>query len=744
MVFEKNVENKYQMSYNSIIIAERGKRMSYLDKPIIDLNGVGKIRAKQFERIGVKDIGDLIRLFPRAYEYRGNIQQLATAPLDTPTATVLTVSTSVKSARLKNGKTIQKFNAFDDYSAVEIIFFNSPYVKDVFHVGDRFRFYGKLSYAKNKLQMVGPKYEPYLESKPLADFIPIYPATEGLSSKNIEKIIASVIDEAVSLIKDPLPEDIRLKNSLQALTLSYKNAHFPKDEQSLSGALRRLAFDEMLLFGMSIALQSQYKTKEMGFTFSPCDLTPILKMLPYELTADQKAAVNDIYRDTVRKSPDATVSAMARILIGDVGCGKTVCAILAMYIAIQSGYQTALMVPTEILAVQHYNEISELFAKLGISTELLVGKTGEKQKKKIYGDLKSGDLQVVIGTHALISDKVEFKNLGLVITDEQHRFGVNQRAILKEKSNKAHMLVMSATPIPRTLALTMYGDLDISRITEMPKGRQRVDTFVVNEDYRSRLNDFILKQVELGGQCYVVCPSIEASEEDDDGRDALYYEPSSISAPFNAESKRSGLKDVYTYTEALKRALPTLSIEFLHGKMKADEKEEIMKRFSSGEVKVLVSTTVIEVGVNVPNASLMIVENAERFGLSQLHQLRGRVGRGKRKSYCVLVSDNKSEASMMRLNVMKTTYDGYEIADKDLAMRGPGDFFSSNSNENFRQSGGLSFKFAKLCDDFELMNSAFSAAKQICAKDPTLSSPEHYMLKQKLGELIKNSSSTIS
>ena len=716
--------------------------MSYLSKPISDISGVGKTRAKQFERLGVETVNDLINLFPRAYEHRGNIQSLDSAPINTTVAAVLTVSSSVKSARTKNGKTIQKFNAIDETQTVEILFFNSPYIKDVFHIGDTFRFYGKLTQSKNRLQFVSPKYEPYLESAPLADFVPIYPTTEGLRSKTIEKIVAAVIDEGASSVVDPLPESVRLANSLQTLSTAIKNAHFPKDEKSLAGALRRLAFDEMLVFGMSIAIQSQYKSRGEGVVFSPCSLEPILELLPYELTSDQKSAVNDIYRDTVRKSKDSSISPMARILIGDVGSGKTVCAILAMYIAIRSGYQAALMVPTEILAIQHYTEIFELFSKLGIKTMLLVGKTSAAKKKKIYSELSDGTLQAVIGTHALISDKVEFNNLGLVITDEQHRFGVNQRSILKEKSKKAHMLVMSATPIPRTLALTLYGDLDISRITEMPKGRQRVDTFAVDEGYRARINDFIRKQVDLGGQCYIVCPSIEAKEEIDPS--SVYLEPTSISSPFSHGSSVLGLKDVYGYTEKLKTDLPDISIEFLHGKMKADEKEEIMKRFSSGEVKVLVSTTVIEVGINVPNASLMIVENAERFGLSQLHQLRGRVGRGKRKSYCILVSDSQNETSQMRLNIMKTTYDGYEIADKDLAMRGPGDFFSSNSSENFRQSGGISLKFAKLCDDTELMQSAFSTAKQILSIDPSLTLSEHLLLRKKLGELIKNNASSIS
>ena len=428
---------------------------------------------------------------------------------------------------------------------------------------------------------------------------------------------------------------------------------------------------------------------------------------------------------------------MARIIVGDVGCGKTICATASAYIAAKSGYQTALMVPTEILARQHFAELSNLLGKLGISVELLLGSTSAKEKKRIKGGIASGEINVIVGTHALISDNVDFNNLGLVITDEQHRFGVNQRAKLKEKSSKAHLLVMSATPIPRTLALTMYGDLDISRITEMPKGRQRVDTFVVNESYRARLYDFIQKQVSLGGQCYVVCPSIESNDEED----------AFICDYTTGEVISEGtlnLKSAVELGEEFKAKFPSIKTEVLHGKMKSGEKDEVMARFSSGETKVLVSTTVIEVGVNVPNACLMIVENAERFGLSQLHQLRGRVGRGSRKSYCILVSDINSQKSRERLEVMRCTYDGFEIAEKDLLLRGPGDFFSSVSNDNLRQSGGFEFRFASMCDSNDLLNHAFSVAKSIIDFDPKLELKEHLELRKEIDRRMNIAVSTIS
>ena len=710
--------------------------MEFLDMNVDKLKGVGAERSKQLARLNIHTVRDMIYFFPRAYEKRGDLRLISEASFDMPSSLLLTVGTAVKTTRVKNNMAISKFRAFDDSGALEVVFFNSPYVKDVFTLGATFRFYGKLSYSKKQIQLISPKYEPYFESKPLPDYVPVYPLTEGLSSKIIDKLMSSVIDEAVLNIKDPLPEKIRIDQQLPSLSYAIRNAHFPINEASLSSSLKRLAFDEMLLFGLGIALSSKHKKTNAGIPFSPCSLQPLLDLLPYELTGDQKNAVNDIYRDTVLGN--GGISQMMRILVGDVGSGKTVCAVCAMYIAVKSGYQAALMVPTEILARQHYEDVKNLFDKLGIQVELLLGKTSQKEKKRIYADIESGAASVIIGTHALISDKVEFHALGLVITDEQHRFGVLQRSKLKGKSNLSHMLVMSATPIPRTLALTLYGDLDVSRITEMPKGRMRVDTFVVDESYRARLYDFIKKQVLLGGQCYVVCPAIESKDEEN----GASFTPESLSTPITRDER--GLKNAVEYTEELRRALPDLKIEYLHGKMKADEKDEVMSRFASAEIDVLVSTTVIEVGINVPNATLMIVENADRFGLSQLHQLRGRVGRGSKKSYCVLVSDLKTEKAMARLGIMKSTYDGYAIAEKDLALRGPGDFFSNNYGDNFRQSGGFEFKFAKLCDDTELFSAAFSTAKAIVDSDPELTLEEHRGFNQMLSRLLENNNNNIS
>lgn len=710
-------------------------RLTY-GTPVSEINGVGKVRAKQLEKMGIRTAGDLIYLFPRAYEKRGDVRPLSKFDPERPCAFLLTVADSVKTANIKRGLTLSKFRAFDESGYVDVTFFNSPYVKDVFHKGSTFRFWGKATLQKNRLQLTNPKYEPYVEGLPLADFVPIYSTTEGLSSKQLDKLIKTAINDILPDIIDPIPDNIRLDNSLPTLSYAIKNAHFPENDQAIFKAQRRLAFDEMLYFGIGISLSSSQKSRGDGVRISPCSLSPLTDLLPYELTGSQKQAINDVYRDMVI-GKDGKISPMARIIVGDVGCGKTICATAAAYITAKSGYQTALMVPTEILARQHYAELKGLLSELGVNVALLLGSTTAKDKRTIKAALSKGEIDVIVGTHALISDGVDFCKLGLVITDEQHRFGVRQRAKLKEKSEGSHLLVMSATPIPRTLALTMYGDLDISRITEMPKGRSRVDTFVVNEGYRSRLNDFILKQVALGGQCYVVCPSIEKNEEENS-----FIVDYSAGEVINENSLN--LKSAVEFGEELSAALPSVKIEVLHGKMKSAEKDEIMSRFASGETKVLVSTTVIEVGVNVPNATLMIVENAERFGLSQLHQLRGRVGRGNKKSYCVLVSDINSPKSRERLEVMRTTYDGFEIAEKDLILRGPGDFFASVSEDNLRQSGGFEFRFASACDSSELLHAAFTAAKNIVDADPSFSLPIHSELKKEVDKRMSISSSTIS
>lgn len=706
-----------------------------LSTRVVELSGIGKTRAEKLEKLGIRTLRDLIYYFPRAYENRGDVKTLGMHDTEFPHSYILTVATEVNSVMIKRGMTISKFRAFDESGSCEVIYFNSPFVKDVFHVGATFRFYGKASFSKmRRLVLTAPKYEPVIDGIELDEFTPIYSLTEGISSKMLEKYIKTAVEELLPTIEDPLPEDVRLKYGLPTLAYAIRNVHFPKDRESIERAGRRLAFDEMLYFALGISITANKRELGEGVPFSRCSLDKFVSLLPYELTGAQKNAINDVYKDTVLKRVNGKTPAMARIIIGDVGSGKTVCAAAAMYIAFSSGYQSAIMVPTEILAHQHYDDLSELLGSLGMRVRLLTGSTTASAKKKIYAELEMGQIDVVVGTHALLSDKVSFNRLGLIVTDEQHRFGVAQRAVLKEKASKAHMLVMSATPIPRTLALAMYGDLDISRIDELPKGRQVIDTFVVDEEYRSRLNAFIEKQVSLGGQCYVVCPAIE---DDPDALNEFVFDNGLVS------TDNSDLKNVVSFTEELRAALPKLRIASMHGKMKAAEKDTVISMFAEGRIDVLVSTTVIEVGVNVPNASLMIIENAERFGLSQLHQLRGRVGRGTRKSYCVLVSNSKYENARERLNVMKSTNDGFVIADKDLLLRGPGDFFSSKSDNNLRQSGGFEFKMASVCNDGNLFENAFSAAKDILSNDPELKTAHHALLRDEISAFIYNTS-TIS
>ena len=554
------------------------------ETPIGALKGVGNVRAQQLTRVGIETVGDLIFYFPRAYEKRGRVVSLPEAIGGEKVSVILTVASEVRSAQLKNRMTIQKFRAFDDFGSCEIVFFNAPYVRDVFHVGSVFRFYGNVAYSKTRtVQMIAPQFDPVIAGAALPDFVPIYPLTEGLSSKYIAKLLSEATAAgAVIALNDPLPESIRLAHSLPTLAYAVRNAHFPESEEALSRAMRRLAFDELFTFALGIALSSRAKNHAEGIRIPPASLLPFTEKLPYELTGAQKRAFNDIYRDMVIGDDEKTIRPMTRILVGDVGSGKTVVAQMAMYLTAVAGKQAALMAPTEILAEQHFADTAELFSALGIETALLTGSTPQKEKKRVYTALAEGRIRAVIGTHALLSDKVAFSDLALVITDEQHRFGVAQRAILKEKSSigrQAHLLVMSATPIPRTLALTLYGDLDVSRIDEMPKGRMRVDTYVVDESYRKRLDDFIRKQIALGGQCYIVCPSID-SEEDEKGDICA---PSSISVPFSGDAP--ALKNVMRYTEELSRKMPDLSIGLLHGRMPAAEKVLKLRKVPQDEEK---------------------------------------------------------------------------------------------------------------------------------------------------------------
>lgn len=697
--------------------------MGIFDIDIKKLYGVGAVRASAYASLGVRTVGDLLSHYPRGYEDRASIKLLDQSDGISKNAYLLTVATQPKSVRLKGRMTITKFRAYDDSASCEVSFFNQEYLKNVFVPGSEFRFYGKVEKKGGRYVMNSPAYEPYSDNAELAPLVPVYPLTEGISQKQISKDIRSaLILAAPDNDADILPEEIRRKYSLCTHYYAMKNIHMPESFVALAAAKKRLIFDEFFLFALGIRIAGAKNRRASANPCEKADLSPLEKVLPYTLTSAQRRVIGEIQSDMSRDV------AMSRMVIGDVGSGKTVCAAAAMLFAVQSGRQAALMAPTEILARQHYESLGRIFERLGVRSALLVGATGVAEKKRIYAALSSNGedrLDVVIGTHALLSGGVEFAFPGVVVIDEQHRFGVGQRAALAEKNPHCHILVMSATPIPRSLALALYGDLDISNVDQIPPGRQRVDTFVVDESYRERLDGFIRKQVDEGGQVYVVCPAVEDTEGpfgEEEEADLLLSQVGIDGNLFDMIEEPTKLKSAVGYSEELTARLDGVVVDFMHGKLKSREKEEKMAKFVSGKTDVMVSTTVIEVGVNVPNASLMIVENAERFGLSQLHQLRGRVGRGERRSYCVLVSDAslKPGKARDRLMTMKNSYDGFEIAERDLSMRGPGDFLPASNDGRVRQSGGVRFKLAELCDDTGLMSIAFDEARSLIDADPEL------------------------
>ncbi len=685
------------------------------------LYGVGAVRASKYEAMGIKSVEDLLLHYPRGYEDRGDIRLLAETADSQKHPYILTVATQPKSARIRGRMTLTKFRAYDDSASCEITFFNQDYLKNTFIPGTTFRFYGKAEYKGGKFTMISPAFEPWSEEYPLPSLIPVYPLTEGISQKQISKDIrAALMLYETSENPDLLPEHIRKKYSLCTRSYATKNIHTPESFSALAAAKRRLIFDEFFQYALAISITVSRQKKTCAHQCISSSEEPLLNLLEFQPTGAQRRVISEIKKDM------SAPFAMSRIVIGDVGSGKTLCAAAAILFAVQSGHQAALMAPTEILARQHFLSLSPLFTSLGIRCELLLGATTAKEKKRIYASLKGegGYTDVIIGTQAILSDGVEFTSLGLAVVDEQHRFGVSQRATLTQKNKNCHMLFMSATPIPRTMALALFGDLDISYIDEIPPGRQLVETFVVDEGYRNRLNAFIQKQCDQGGQVYVVCPAVEETENEEEEASFLLGDIGSFNSLLDLRAEQQKpLRSAVAFAKELSDALPALRVDFIHGKLKSKEKEERMAKFAAGEINVLVSTTVIEVGVNVPSASLMIIENAERFGLSTLHQLRGRVGRGTKKSYCVLVSDNaqKDSPAFERLNTLKSSHDGYSIAEKDLAMRGPGDFIRSAQGK-VRQSGGVRFRLAEFCDDTGLMSKAFEEARLIVANDPSLSS----------------------
>ena len=718
------------------------EKANVLERDVSCLRGVGEARKKALAKMGIETVGDLIACYPRGYQNRGDtlsLRQIREHLIDGehgPFSAILTIATEPKVNMIRRGMVLMKVRAFDETGSVEITWFNQQYLRDSIHTGMSFRFFGRFTAEKSKMQLNSPIMEPYSEDVPLPDIVPVYPLTAGLN----QKFMASVTGEALRLagreLTEYMPTDALEELRLPTYGYTIHTIHRPESLSALESAKRRLVFDELYLMFLSMALGRAVVQKPNTLKLTDTDISEFTASLPFELTSAQRRSVDEILADM------SGPRLMNRILTGDVGSGKTAVAEAAAYAVVKSGYRVAVMVPTEILALQHCESFSRIFEPLGIACACLTGSTAKRERDRILRGIRSDfdKIDIVIGTHALISDGVEIGDLGLAIIDEQHRFGVNQRAALFDKAKNVHSLVMSATPIPRTLTLAAYGSIDVSRIDELPKGRQKIDTFIVNEDYRERLNGFIKKQAEEGHQTYVVCPAVEEKEErQPDIENAATFELFDVDITIDTSLP---LKAATAHADYIQDSLPELNVAYVHGKMKSADKERVMNEFASGNVDVLVSTTVIEVGVNVPNATLMIVENAERFGLSQLHQLRGRVGRGDAKSYFVLVSDTKDVTAMNRLRAIKSTSDGFEIAEYDLQMRGPGDFFGESGS--IRQHGQMSLQLAATCRDTALIERASYYANRTLKDDPHLKSESNRKISDKLIRLEKKSENTIN
>lgn len=668
--------------------------------PLRELKGVGEKTEKLFQKIGITTAEELLRYYPRTYDIYEEPVEIASAEEDKTVSIRATIATSIYINQIRNLQVLTTTVA-DASGRLPVAWFNAPYLRGTLKKGSVFILRGKIIRKKGRPQMEHPEiFTPAAYEEIIHSMQPVYGLTKGLSNKMITKLVHQILDTR-PLHGEYLPEEIRERYQLADANYAIRTIHFPKNMQELLTARKRLVFDEFLLFVLAIQLLKE-KTEEAPSTFpmKPVWTTEeIIEGLPYDLTGAQKNVWHEIERDL------SGHKLMSRLVQGDVGSGKTVIAFLAMVLSAENGFQSALMVPTEVLANQHYEGFLRLMEEQNIASchpVLLTGSTTARQKREIYQKIADGEVNVIIGTHALIQEKVEYKNLGLVITDEQHRFGVRQREALTTRGNPPHVLVMSATPIPRTLAIILYGDLDISIIDELPAKRLPIKNCVVGTSYRPKAYSFIEKQVQMGRQAYVICPMVEESE----GLEA---------------------ENVTDYARKLQEILPgEIKVEILHGKMKPKEKNRIMEAFASGEIQVLVSTTVVEVGVNVPNATVMMVENAERFGLAQLHQLRGRVGRGEHQSYCIFIQGNNEENTSKRLKILNESNDGFYIAGEDLKLRGPGDLFG------IRQSGLMEFKIGDIYNDAGILKNASEAAGEILALDFDLILPQHKALKEHL------------
>ncbi len=677
---------------------------------LTDLPGVGPARGEKLEKLGLRTLGDVLNHLPQRYEDRRECYALRDAPQDRPCCVCAVVAETPRVSYIRRGLSLVKVKGVDETGTVHITFFNQDYIREAVRRGESYIFFGTVERQGNLFLMTNPVFEREGTARTTGLIMPVYPLTAGISNNLMAGLTRRAADSCLDGLPEILPAGLRREHKLCQTQFARKNIHYPDDYEALAIARRRLVFEELFVLTCGLAQLKDRRAAGAGRVMEG-DVEKFAALLPFPPTGAQRRAMEDIAADL------RSGRAMNRLVQGDVGSGKTAVAAFGAWAAVKNGAQCALMAPTELLAEQHARTMEALLAPAGVRVALLTGSVKGREKKALLSALAAGETDLVVGTHALFSQGVEYHALGLVIADEQHRFGVAQRGALAEKGGAVppHILVMSATPIPRTLALIIYGDLDVSVMDELPPGRTPVDTFLVGEDKRARMYGFVRKQVSEGRQVYIVCPAVEENGggwEDGPGMD---------------------LKAVTAYAGELReRVFPELRVGFVHGRMKAREKEDVMGAFHRGELDVLVSTTVIEVGVDVPNASLMVIENAERFGLSQLHQLRGRVGRGKHKSYCVLVTASRGETARERLRALCATNDGFQIAEEDLRLRGPGDFFGK------RQHGLPQLKVADFAADMELLKEAREAAQALVAADPELKRPAHRLLRKKVRELFQD------
>ena len=668
-----------------------------LDTDIKYLKGVGERRAAMLSRLGVSDVNALVRLYPRVYEDWSRIKSINEAQIGEICCIKGIVGSPVRKNLIRKGLTLYKTEITDGSGIMGITIFNSRFAAEKLTEGDEFLFFGRVGGNLYRKEMNSPEIEPAEGADRIR---PIYPQKHGLNSKMIEKLVRTALTECRDELVDPIPLWLREKYCLMNLPDSLWNIHFPKSPDYLEEARRRLIFEELLILQLGLEKMRSQTQNNAGAIIERDFSEEYFSHLSFSPTGAQRRAVKEAMRDMMSGRQ------MNRLLQGDVGSGKTAVAAALVYSAAKNSMQSALMAPTEVLAEQHYKTFLKLFEGCSINVELLTGSDTAAQKRRKKEALKAGEIDLLIGTHAIIQSDVEFKSLALVITDEQHRFGVEQRNALGEKGENPHLYVMSATPIPRTLALIIYGELDISILDELPPGRQKIETYAVTSELRQRAYNYVKKHLDAGRQGYIICPLVDEGESDTELASAVKY----------ADELQRG--DFRGYTVGL-----------MHGKMKSVDKKKVMESFSNGETQLLVSTTVIEVGVDVPNAVIMVIENAERFGLSQLHQLRGRIGRGQYKSTCILITDAKNDTAQRRMKVMETTTDGFKIADEDLKLRGPGEFFGS------RQHGLPEMKIADMLEDRSTLEETQRAAKEIMARDPELSSPESTALKNEIQRL---------